>query len=74
MGVFNREGEGPGGGGEGGKAGPLRKNNFFEDLETYKKGPMTTKFEGRGALVIGPLVEELFLQLPLCIVFMAVRF
>ena len=39
--------------GEGVKAGPLRKRNFFEALKTETK-----------ALLGGPLVEELFLRLP----------
>ena len=48
----------------------MRKNNFFDTFfSQVKKVPMAIKLEGAGrgnweALMILPLVEELFLQLP----------
>ena len=49
--------------GGGVKAGPLRKKNFFWALKTkhYKENPRAIKLE---ALVVGPLLKELFLRLP----------
>ena len=56
--------------GGGSKGWTTKKKNFFWALKTkkyQKQGPMTTKLEGDGdvkALVVGPLVEELFCDFP----------